>query len=65
MEFFINRLGADVLRIAPDGRKSVITVKNYETAQYLFDLTEYGYKFEIPFRVHSNPQPSACISCEG
>lgn len=60
--FFTASLGADVIRIAPCGRKTKFNIKNYETAQYLFGLQTHGYSFEKAPVVHTTAD--VCLSCE-
>lgn len=63
ISFFTSRLGDDVVRIAPDGHKTIVRIESYKQAEYLHELQDNGYLFKENFVVHSSP--SLCLSCEG
>ena len=59
--FFTSRLGKGVIRIAPDGRKTTITIESYAMAEYLHSLQEHGYTFKEPVVIHNRLQE--CEAC--
>ena len=55
---FTTLIGNTITRIAPDGTISRIPVHNYQTAKYLYDLQDHGFKY---ITIHS--KKTECESC--
>ena len=60
-DFFSGRIGAPVIRIAPDGVTSEWIVKDYQMAKYFYELQDHGYTFKTPVI----PTENVCVACEG
>ena len=60
---FLNRLGATIIRIAPDGRESLFEIANYKVAEYLCALQKHGFKYKVPVTIHNSD--NSCVACQG
>lgn len=59
---FADRIGAEVTRIDPSGRKQSFVIDSFNMAKYLFELQQYGYKYTF-INVHNSE--NTCVACEG
>ena len=56
-------VGTEVIRIAPDNKKTTFEITSPKVAKYLHDLQEHDYTYTKPVRV--SVSDNVCVACEG
>lgn len=63
-QWFLDKIGQDVMRTSPEGRTTYFNIDTPEIANYAFSLQSNGYSFkEIKKSVSFSA--NVCTACEG
>ena len=64
LQWFLDKIGQDVMRTSPEGRTTYFEIDTPEVANYAFELQTSGYKYNEIKKVVSFGA-NVCTACEG